>query len=131
MFAAYFPGEKYTITFEPTSEQSDAMTRMVAARSTSNAEWETMLQMLGIIPSKGAFNPTARDAWTKKPTRVPDKKPNVAVASDGSTECKNGHIRSQYSFLDPRGHVRCRKCHAVSTADSRKRKQTEMKEKAA
>lgn len=121
MFAAYFPGEKYTITFEPTPEQSDAITRMVTARSTSDAESETMLQMLGIIPSEGAFNPSARDAWTKRPPHHAPHYPTVEMAADGSINCKNDHLRATYSYINEKGKVRCRKCQADTTAAYRAR----------
>lgn len=122
MYAAYFPGDPYTTTFEPTPEQSSSMIRLAGDYADDDSQAEVLLQMLGIIPSESAFNPTARDAWTKKPSRVPEKKPNVAVAPNGSTVCKQGHVRAEYSFLDPRGHIRCRKCHAQSIKASRERR---------
>ncbi len=117
MFAAYFPGEKYTITFEPTLEQSDAITRMVTARSTSDAEPETMLQMLGIIPSEGAINPTARDAWTKKPVR----------AAPNSAYCAHNHLRSIHGRRNTAGKWRCRECERLQSV----RKRESQKEKEA
>jgi len=103
MYARYFPGEPYTTSFEPTPEQSAAMVRLTSAHTQNNTEAETLLMMLGVIPSESAFNPTARDAWTKaKPT----------VTESGT--CKNGHARARYTFINSAGARRCRECHRIS-----------------
>lgn len=110
MYARYFPGDPYTISFEPTPEQSAAMIRLTSARTDSNTEAETLLMMLGVIPSESAFNPTARDAWTKaKPT----------VTESGT--CKNGHARDRYTFINSAGARRCRECHRISKRASEQR----------
>jgi hypothetical protein len=110
MYARYFPGEPYTISFEPTPEQSAAMIRLTSARTENNTEAEVLLMMLGVIPSESAFNPTARDAWTKK-------KPRAASKADlSSTVCVHGHNRDQFSRIDAEGKWRCRECDRIAQA---------------
>lgn len=121
MYAAYFPGEKYTITFEPTDEQSGAMTRIVTARAVDADESTMLLKMLGIIPSESASNPDAPDAWTRKPPRHEPTYANVEVGLDGSTMCRNGHVRADYSYINAKGNVRCRACGNASVAAHRAR----------
>lgn len=121
MFAAYFPGDAYTITFEPTPEQSSAMVRLATKHADSDSQAETLLMMLGIIPSESAFNPTAHDAWTRKPPRHEPTYANVEVGLDGSTMCRNGHVRSDYSYMNAQGKVRCRACGNASVAAYRAR----------
>lgn len=130
LFSRVFPGEDYTLIFEPTEQQSAAITALVTKRADAD-ESETLLQMLGILPSESAINPTGRDTWAKKPSRVPEKRPNVAVAANGTTECKEGHLRADYSFLDRHGHIRCRKCHAISGKASRERRAAKARTEAA
>jgi len=103
MYARYFPGEPYTISFEPTPEQSAAMIRLTSTHTDNNTEAETLLMMLGVIPSESAFNPTARDAWTKA-------KPNVTAKGT----CKNGHVREVHTYVNSDGAMRCRECRRVS-----------------
>lgn len=107
MFAAYFPGDAYTITFEPTPEQSTAMTRMVTKHAANDDESQTMLQMLGILPSVGARNPTARDAWTRTQNKLNTGDPTI------SKHCRNGHLRTEYTYVDVNGSLRCRQCRRI------------------
>ncbi|QKS15722.1 hypothetical protein HUN59_05345 [Curtobacterium sp. Csp2] len=99
MYGRVFPGEKWTIAFEATDEQADAMTAHVDAHTADPDERVMFLQMLGLAPSVSAFNPTAREAWTKKP---PKHDPNV--------ECKHGHQRSEHGYRNSAGRLRCRVC---------------------
>jgi len=110
MFAKYFPGEPWAISFEPTPEQSAAMIRLTSSRTDNNTQAETLLMILGVIPSESAFNPTARDAWTKA-------KPTV----NESGTCKNGHVREVYTYVNSDGAMRCRECRRISNRASEQR----------
>lgn len=114
LFAAYFPGEPYTITFEPTPEQSASMIRLAGSHTDNNTQADVLLQMLGIIPSESAFNPTARDAWAKKKPRVRNSKADLS-----STVCVHGHNRDQFSRIDRSGNWRCRECDRIARARMR------------
>lgn len=99
LFGRVFPGEKWTIEFVPTVEQSAAMTRHAQSHAQSDEELETFLQMLGLAPSESFFNPRARDAWTKKPARV-----------SNSPTCRRGHLWSENTYRTPDGGRYCRAC---------------------
>jgi len=105
MFAKYFPGDPWTIEYVPTDEQSAAMTAHAQSHAQSDEELETFLQMLGIIPSESFVNPNARDAWTKKPTRIVTER-----------LCGRGHLRSEHSYFTPNGKRVCRACKRVTDA---------------
>lgn len=121
LYAAYFPGDAYTITFEATPEQSASMIRLAGKYAGSNTESDVLLMMLGVIPSESAFNPDARDAWTKKMPRHEPVYATVATASDGSMHCRNGHLRSDYSYKNVHGKIRCRACQSAAAAAYKQR----------
>lgn len=111
MYGRVFPGEKWTITFEATDEQADAMTVHVDAHTADPGERLMFLQMLGLAEYESGFNPDARDAWTKK---RPEKKPSL--------NCRNGHPRSEYGFKRANGATRCRECRRLENARRAARK---------
>lgn len=110
MFGRVFPGEKWTITFEATDEQADAMTAHVDAHTDDADERLMFLQMLGLADYVSAFNPNARDAWTRKPAQ--------ATAS----LCARGHRRDEYGYEAPDGRKRCRQCSREYIAATKSRK---------
>jgi len=99
LFGRVFPGEKWTIEFTPTVEQSDAMTKHAQSHAQSDAELETFLKMFGILPSESFFNPNARDAWARNPAGV-----------DRTVTCRRGHLWSENTYRTPDGGRYCRAC---------------------
>lgn len=107
MYGRVFPGEKWTISFEATDEQAAAMTAHVDAHTADPDERLMFLQMLGLAEYESAFNPAARDAWTKK---------RPAKVRVQSLKCRNGHLRSEYGFEDVNGKTQCRECRRLNHA---------------
>lgn len=111
MYGRVFPGEKWTISFEATDEQTAAMTAHVDARTDDPDERLMFLQMLGLAEYESGFNPEARDAWARK---RPEKKP--------SPSCRNGHARSEFAFQDVNGQTRCGECRRLENVRRAARK---------
>lgn len=99
----------------PSLAAEEAIVRSMFEARLTGDELTVTLQMLGLLPDERELLP-----W-KKQSRPRMPRPTIEAARDGSTSCKRGHLRSEYSFLDPRGRVRCRKCHLMMTNDSKRR----------
>lgn len=115
MFSCTFPGEPWTLTYELTEEQDASMQRLCDKYTDSDDERTRLLKMLGAIPSEGARNPHARDAWTRKPDRRHDNDPRL---TRNQTHCKRGHIREQHTVENRAGVPYCIVCKA---ADGKRR----------
>lgn len=122
MYAKYFPGEKYTTVFEPTPEQATAVTAHAESYANSD-ELTTLMQMLGLTPSVSAFNPKARDAWTRK---WPSKQKRDAARA---IACPQGHDRKQHSTADRSGRMYCVICKRAD--GERRRERAAMRKKEA
>lgn len=115
MYAKYFPGEKYTITFEPSAAQSVSVTRLAQKQATDGAELKMFLQALGLIASPTVEAPLKKPAHPKR-----DAARKLA--------CPQGHDRKQFSAEDRSGRMYCLIC---KRADGERRRELARQRKSA
>lgn len=110
MTTFFAPTDLRVVDPRPTATPTEADEETVRELLTARLDGEDLtraLRALGLLPYERVLNPNARDAWTRQPA------PLVSEGVAPSTHCRNGHLRTEYTYVDINGALRCRQCRRI------------------